>query len=245
MKTSPKFFKSLPLSEIAKLVFEDSIVLPPLSTKEIKGWSCEIDDADLSWWEIFSILNVSSLMNKMSIKNSTLSLIRHRSLFIFFDYSFSKLTKLHLEEINFTIMNKNDPIRSNEFSSNAVILKTYNININSYCIFYILKKSKILNSLEEISITQKDSSFAEDLYKLIAKELAWSKVEMKTKITYRDSDTLEVVEITKDYLNNKMERRIENVRSNIFERVSYEFISFRKPSCFKIIFTIRVILYTS
>ena len=156
-------------SEIARLVFEDSVVPPPLSIEEIKDWSWEIDNVELSWWETFFILNVCWLMGKMSIKNSKLSLIRHRTMFIFFDYEFSNMKKLHIENISFTVMHKKDLITMNEFSNEINILKAYNRNINSYCLCYILKMCKLLNSLEEISIERMDPSFAEDLFKLIKK----------------------------------------------------------------------------
>ena len=105
----------------------------------------------------------------MSIKNSKLSLIRHRTLFVFFDYEFSNMKKLHIENISFTVMHKKDLIALNEFSNELAILQLYNRNINSYCLCYILKMSNLLNSLEEISIERMDFSFAEDLFELIKK----------------------------------------------------------------------------
>ena len=231
-KATPKFSESLPPSDMVKLVFEDSVVPPPLSTKEIKNWSCEIDNVDINWWETSFLLNVCSLMGKVSIKSSKLSLIRHKSLFEFFDYEFSNMEKLYIENISFTIMDKNDLLGFNEFWNEAIILQAYNKNINSYCLYYILRVSKLLNSLEEISIERMDFSFAEDLFELIQKELAKSKVKKKIKIMYRDPDTQEEIEITQDYLDKKFERKIENSNSKLFEEVSYEFLLFRMILCF-------------
>ena len=188
-KTTPKFSESLPSSEIVRRAFGDSVVPPSLSIEEIKEWSWEIDNADLSWWETSFILNVCSLLGKVSIKNSKLSLIRHGSFYIFFDYEFSNMEKLHIENISFTIMNENDLIALNELSNEVAILKAYNRNINSYCLFYILKMCNLLKSLEEIYIERMDSSFAEDLFELIRNELAKSKIQKKIRIMYRDPET--------------------------------------------------------
>ena len=159
----------------------------------------------------------------MSIKNSKLSLIRHRTLFVFFDYEFSNMEKLHIENISFTVMHKKDLIALNELSNEVTILQLYNKNIISYWLFYILKMSKLLNSLEEISIERMDSSFAEDLFELIRRELTASNPQKEIRIIYRKSDTQEEVEITKDYLNKKFERRVEDISSKLFEEVNYEF----------------------
>ena len=219
-------------SEIARLAFGDSVVPPPLSIEEIKDWSWEIDNAVLSWWETSFILNVCWLMGKMSIKNSKISLIRHRTMFIFFDYEFSNMKKLHIENISFAVMNKKDLIALNEFSNELTILQTYNRNINSYCLCYILKMWKLLNSLEEISIERMDYSFAEDLYELIKKELAVSNLQKKIRIMYRNSETQEEVEINQDYLDKKFERRVELVNSQEFKDVCYEFLLFQMLLCF-------------
>ena len=163
-------------------------------------------------------------MDKVSIKNSKLSLIRHRTLFVFFDYEFSNMEKLHIENISFTVMNKKDLIALSELSNEVTILQLYNKNINSYWLYYILKMSKLLNSLEEISIERMNSSFAEDLFELIQRELDASKAQKKIRIIYRDPGTQEEIEITKDYLNKKFERRVEDISSKLFEEVSYEFL---------------------
>ena len=181
----------------------------------------------------------------MSIKNSKLSLIRHRTLFVFFDYEFSNMEKLHIENISFTVMHKKDLIALSELSNEVTILQLYNKNINSYWLFYILKMSKLLNSLEEISIERMDSSFAEDLFELIRKELAASNQQKKIRIMYRDPETQEEVEITQDYLDKKFERRVEFSNSKLFEEVSYEFLLFQMLLCFKQFVTTRVLRHTS
>ena len=127
----------------------------------------------------------------------------------------------------------------------VTILQLYNKNINSYWLFYILKMSKLLNSLEEISIERMESSFAEDLFELIRRELAASNPQKEIRIMYRNSDTQEVIEINKDYLNKKFERRIEDTSSKLFEKVSYEFLLFWMPLCFKQFTTARALLHTS
>ena len=163
-------------------------------------------------------------MSKVSIKNSKLSLIRHRSFYIFFNYEFSNMKKLHIENISFTVMHKKDLIALNEFSNEINILQAYHRNINSYCLCYILKMSKQLNSLEEISIERMDYSFAEDLFELIKKELAVFNQQKKIRITYRDPETHEEVEINQDYLDKKFESRVELANSEEFKEVSYEFL---------------------
>ena len=147
-------------------------------------------------------------------------------MFIFFDYEFSNMKKLHIENISFAVMHKKDLISLKEFSSEITILQTYNRNINSYCLCYILKMSKLLNFLEEISIERMDSSFAEDLFELIKKELAASNQQKEIRITYRDPETQEEVEITQNYLDKKYESRVEFANSKAFEEVSYEFLLF-------------------
>ena len=219
-------------SEIARLAFGDSVAPPPLSIEEIKDWSWEIDNADLSWWETTFILNVCWLMGKMSIKNSKISLIRHRTMFIFFDYEFSNMKKLHIENISFAVMDKSDLIALNEFSNEINILQAYNKNINSYCLCYILKMCKLLYSLEEISIERMDPSFAENLFELIKKELSVSNLQKKIRIMYRDPETQEEVEINQDYLDKKFESRVEFANSKAFEEVSYEFLLFYMLLCF-------------
>ena len=230
---TPIISRSNSSSEIARIVFEDSVVPPPLSTEEIKDWSWEIDNADLSCWETSFILNVCWLMGKMSIKNSKLSLIRHRTMFLFFDYEFSNMKKLHIENISFAVMHKKDLIALKEFSNEITILQAYNKNINSYCLCYILKMCKLLNSLEEISIERMDSSFAENLFEQIKKELTVSNAQKEIRIIYRDPETQEEVEITQEYLDKKFESRVEFANSKSFEEVSYEHLLFQMLLCFK------------
>ena len=62
---------------------------------------------------------------------------------------------------------------------------------------------------------------------------------------YRNSDTQEEIEINKDYLNKKFERRIEDTSSKLFEKVSYEFLLFWMLLCFKQFTTARALLHTS
>ena len=168
----------------------------------------------------------------MSIKNSKISLIRHRTMFIFFDYEFSNMKKLHIENISFAVMDKSDLIALNEFSNEINILQAYNKNINSYCLCYILKMCKLLYSLEEISIERMDPSFAENLFELIKKELSVSNLQKKIRIMYRDPETQEEVEINQDYLDKKFESRVEFANSKAFEEVSYEFLLFYMLLCF-------------
>ena len=162
----------------------------------------------------------------MSIKNSKLSLIRHRSFYIFFDYEFSNTKKLYIENINFNIMNQNDLIALNESSNEVAMLRAYKKNINSYCLCYILKMCNLLNSLEEISIERMVPSFAEDLFELIRRELTASNLQKKIRILYRDPETQEEVEINQDYMDKKFESRVEFANSKAFEEVSYQFLLF-------------------
>ena len=75
-------------------------------------------------------------------------------------------------------------------------------------------------------------SFAEDLFELIRRELTESNPQKEIRITYRDPETKEEVEITQDYLDKKFESRVEEANSKAFKEVSYGFILFRMILCF-------------
>ena len=77
-----------------------------------------------------------------------------------------------------------------------------------------------------------DPSFAEDLFKLIKKEIAASNLQKEIRIMYRDPETQEEVEINQDYLDKKFESRVEMANSKAFEEVSYEFLLFYMLLCF-------------
>ena len=91
--------------EIEEIAF-GSIPTPEtnLPIEDLEGFSWEIRDSKLSTWEGTIILNMASLLSKVSIINSKWTLIRHRPLMSFLNFSNSRLTHLVLENIDFNIL---------------------------------------------------------------------------------------------------------------------------------------------
>ena len=203
------------LKEIEQLINGNDNLWNSLSLEEIKEWSCKIENENLSSWETIILLNLSSLMSKMSIIKWKLTLIRHSSLFIFLDFSSPKISKLHLEEVNFELLNMDENINSYEDWRYKLILKEKNWNLNSYCLFCILKNWKLLSSLDEICIKQSDISFAVDLYKLIEKYSSSHKLYLKTKIIYIDPENHSEIEINNYYFDQNLVSMISN-KQNYF-----------------------------
>ena len=187
LRSSNILHPNLDSDAIEELAFGNLPIPNQLSIEDIVGCSLEIKDVTLSPCEVTVFLNIASLLNKVSIINVNLSVIRDRLFMIFLNFSETKVTHLYLEDIEFEVFEKSEFYQTNEEWRRNLIMNEYDLNLNSYWLFYILKHFNLLRSLEEIHIKQEDSSFWLDLFKLVSKY--WTEIWLKRcKIFYFDSE---------------------------------------------------------
>ena len=155
--------------DIFRLVFKNDKTLPPLNESNLNEISWEIKDSQLSPWESTIILNLVGLVNKVSIVNSKIEIIRNRMYYNFLK-SFHHRTKiLIIDNVDFWQINANEYICESEREKIKFIINLYNINFESYWLYYFLVQTKLLYSLKEIHIRNKNKKFSLDLFKLIKK----------------------------------------------------------------------------
>ena len=144
--------------EIFERVFKTYKTPLPLSSLNMSGWSWEIKESNLSPWDFTAILNLTGLLNKVSIINSKVTVIRNRMFYNFLEHVNTNLKVLIIENVEFFITNNIiSPDQNEEFNINF-LLNLYNINLKSYLLYYILDKTKLLYSLEQIHIKQEEDN---------------------------------------------------------------------------------------
>ena len=142
--------------EIFGRVFKANKTPLPLSSLIMSVWSWEIKESNLSPWDFTAILNLTGLLNKVSIINSKVTVIRNRMFYNFLEHFNTNLKVLIIENVEFFITNNIiSPDQKEEFDI-IFLLNLYNINLKSYLLYYILDKTKLLYSLEQIHIKQEE-----------------------------------------------------------------------------------------
>ena len=144
--------------EIFGRVFKANKTPLSLSYLNMSGWSWEIKESNLSPWDFTAIINLTGLLNKLSITNSKVIVIRNRMFYNFLEHLNTNLKVLIIENVEFFLTNNIiSQVQKEEFDINF-LLNLYNINLKSYLLCYILDKTKLLYSLEQIHIKQEEEN---------------------------------------------------------------------------------------
>ena len=217
---------SLTPSEISELVFRNCNYSKKLNVEDLEGCSWVLSDANLTPWETTIVLNVASLLSKVSIINSQLSLVRHRAFMIFLNFDCSRVSQLFIEQSSFSMKDVDDISNSKNVERNNFILNKYDWNHDSYWLFYLLWQCKLLETLKEIHVNQNDETFSLDLFKLISMYLSRNKNQSKLRVYYKSENINSEIEIDEDYyvniLNDKAIKRMAIVNSEVYFMVRFK-----------------------
>ena len=185
--------------DIFRLVFKKEKALSPLNESNLNDISWEIKGSQLSPWESTIILNLVGLVSKVSIVNSKIEIIGNRMYYNFLKSFHHRTRILIIDNVDFWQINANKYISESEREKIKFIINLYNINFESYWLYYFLVQTKLLYSLIEIHIKNKNKKFSLDLFKLIQKYWYKNKIPSNIKLLSSWSNSNPLSEIVDSY----------------------------------------------
>ena len=192
------------LDEMKKIVFGDLVIPHPIKIEDLGGWSLEIKDVNLSPWETTILFSIASLWDKVSIKNTRLTIIKNRKFSIFVNFWHARISHLYLEGIHFKLLYESELNAQKIKPDSKILLNEYKWDPNSYWLFYILRQWGLLKWLKEIHIKQNNILFSEDLFKLVAKYWAENNISKPPKIFCYD-----IIYETEEEVNDEYFERVK------------------------------------
>ena len=226
--------------DIFRLVFKKEKILPPLNESNLNEISWEIKDSQLSPWESTIILNLVGLVNKVSIVNSKIEIIWNRMYYNFLKSFHLRIKVLIIDNAHFWQINENEFISESEREKIKFIINLYNINFESYWLYYFLVQTKLLYSLKEIHIKNKNKKFSLDLFKLIKKYWYKNKILSNIKLLSSWSNSNPLSEIVDSYSWNILKSSPDLNSSKLNQLVVKVIVCFY--NCCKDFFNISIIL---